>query len=159
MRQFYGEEPLGGVQQQLLRMPSEDKAARPVRESREAREAREAREQQQQEGGAGSKTPAAAAAQQGFKKADKKGDKAGSKSKGKGADAAGLSRLRLEDGPGGAGKAAAVASTPVASVAPAGTPVTSPLTELGAVRGPKALFKQWKILQQQGATAEVWACV
>ncbi|PNH08632.1 Histone-lysine N-methyltransferase ASHH2 [Tetrabaena socialis] len=73
--------------------------------------------------------------------------------------AAGVAKLRIEDSAAGSGGAAAGpgpagGATPAAGAArqaPATTPSTVP--ELAQARGPiKALFKQWKIMQQQDST-------
>ncbi|GLC55996.1 hypothetical protein PLESTB_001053200 [Pleodorina starrii] len=72
--------------------------------------------------------------------------KASGTSSGKQTEAgAGLSKLRLEDG-GGGGTPATGGGQAAARQAPSTTP------EVAQVRGPKALFKQWKIMQQQDPT-------
>ncbi|KAG2485616.1 hypothetical protein HYH03_015679 [Edaphochlamys debaryana] len=91
------------------------------------------------------KVAAAAAAAAGTAGKGKGAGAGGAKAQTEGAThAAGVAKLRIDDA-GGSGAAATPAPTPSAK------PATTP--EVTQVRGPKALFKQWKIMQQQETPA------
>ncbi|GIL91288.1 hypothetical protein Vretimale_10000 [Volvox reticuliferus] len=145
VKHFYGQEPIPTVQQPQIQAPAPSTSAHGS--------ASDKREKQPTSEVTG--TPAPKVKDQ--RKADKAAAgaaAAGPTSKGKasGTSAAkqleagtGLPKLRLDD------------------AAPSGTPMTGPAAgsarhppavtpEVGQVRGPKALFKQWKIMQQQDTT-------
>jgi hypothetical protein len=160
IKHFYGQEPLPAAQeqQQQVRLQPESVASAPSAsaqgsgadkpERQVAVEAATAvcKPKQQQQQRKAEKAVAGVASVG----ANSKGRASGTSAAKQSEDSAGLSKLRVEDGGG--------STTPAPGAAPGGhgarhgaAAPQSGTPDVAQVRGPKALFKQWKIMQQQGA--------